>query len=198
VKKLNLIIIDAQNDFISGVLKCKNGEVAQKIANFVANFNKDYLNTFYSADFHPQNHSSFAEFGGIWPPHCVQNSRGSEICDELKMSKFPPNAENLFLKGVEAEFDEYSCFGAKNGENLALNLAVKSEKTLFFCGFVTEFCVKESIIEFAKNGFKCVILEDLCGFLSANGHQKTLEELETAQIAKISTSEKLKERYETL
>ena len=74
----SLIVVDCQYDFIDGSLACINAENAVKnIIDFINENPK--LNVYYSCDWHSENNKSFKRHGGIWPDHCVQNKRGSEI-----------------------------------------------------------------------------------------------------------------------
>ncbi len=36
-----------------------------------------------SRDYHPDNHYSFKKFGSVFPPHCLQGSKGSKIIKPL-------------------------------------------------------------------------------------------------------------------
>ena len=71
-----LIIVDFQNDFTpGGALAVPDGDaIAGKLNALAAS--GDYDLVVATRDWHPADHSSFAEQGGPWPVHCVAGHRG--------------------------------------------------------------------------------------------------------------------------
>ncbi len=173
---MDLIIIDCQNDFVDGSLAAPNGpEVVKRIKDFLDN-SEEEIRTFYSADFHPANHMSFAEQGGPWPPHCVADTFGSAIHELLKESKNPPTEDNLFLKGRDENAEEYSAFEAKNVNEKALKEEISDE--VYIVGIASEYCVRETAIAFKEIGKKVIVLKDLLGYINEEDHVKNLKDLE--------------------
>ncbi len=92
-----LVVVDVQHDFASpdGALYVKGSEI---IANKVLEVIKDFDHVVFTLDFHPINHCSFVENGGIWPAHCVAYTEGTayfdggirygEILEELGVVKY--------------------------------------------------------------------------------------------------------------
>ena len=52
--------------------------------------------------------SHFNTAGGVWPPHCIQGSKGAEFHPDLKVS----NDAVVLSKGTAADEDSYSAFAA--------------------------------------------------------------------------------------
>ena len=79
-----LIIVDVQNDFISGSLPVPNAiAIIPNINEIIkSNLFKFYI---YSKDWHPINHSSFKTNDGLWPEHCVQSNEGAMIHPNLEV-----------------------------------------------------------------------------------------------------------------
>lgn len=73
-----LIIVDPQIDFTTGSLATANGPAAmERLAKAIDNGAwKDYNWIIVTQDAHPANHCSFVAQGGVFPPHCVQNTEG--------------------------------------------------------------------------------------------------------------------------
>ena len=72
-----LLIVDPQNDFINGSLAVSEAEAKMKaLASYIATNAERYQAIFVTMDSHPANHCSFADNGGIWPPHCVLHTYG--------------------------------------------------------------------------------------------------------------------------
>ena len=74
-KKL-LLLVDVQYDFINGSLAVEGApEVMDALANYIGAQPKGLFDTIVmTADFHPYEHSSFKDNGGLWPVHCVKHN----------------------------------------------------------------------------------------------------------------------------
>ena len=104
-----LIIVDYQNDFArpDGALSVPAGEdVAAHINERAAS--GDYELVVATRDWHPPDHGSFTEQGGIWPVHCVQGSEGAELHPAL--DRGPVDA--IVDKGQDPGTEGYSAFDA--------------------------------------------------------------------------------------
>ncbi len=172
-----LIVIDCQNDFISGSLACHQADHA--VTTII-----DYLNkhpeteVFYSLDWHSPTNQSFEENGGIWPVHCVEETHGAKLSkqfeDLLKHEGHLPNEKNRFLKGEDDEVEEYSAFFAENSEQEVLNEVLDDE--VMIAGIASEYCVLETIKELRKKGIKVTALKDGLGFVDHKTHDEALKE----------------------
>ncbi|MBS7658156.1 MAG: bifunctional nicotinamidase/pyrazinamidase [Candidatus Bathyarchaeia archaeon] len=154
-KESALIIVDVQNDFLpGGALPVPNGDKVIPILNkYIELFNKVGAAIFATRDWHPPNHISFKTQGGIWPPHCIQNSKGAEFASNLKL----PKNVNIISKAVNPNMEAYSGF---EGTDLALKLKELGVKKVFIGGLATDYCVKNTVLDALKEGFKTFLLED--------------------------------------
>ena len=83
---ITLIIVDCQNDFITGTMATKNARNSvNEIKGFIKNHVKEIEKILFIIDWHPYNHSSFKKYGGTHPQHCVQYTPGA--CIEPKLLK---------------------------------------------------------------------------------------------------------------
>ena len=84
-----LIIIDVQNDFLpGGALAVPAGNWIIPAPNtYIDLFNKLRLPIFATRDWHPENHCSFKESGGIWPRHCIAGTSGAQFSTDIKIPK---------------------------------------------------------------------------------------------------------------
>jgi nicotinamidase/pyrazinamidase len=131
-----ILVVDLQNDFITGSLAVPGAEdILPKVIEYVEQFS----HRFFSADFHSEDHSSFVEQDGPWPPHCIAGTNGSSFHKVLG-----PYVGQLILKGTNPKFDAYSAF---SGTDLAEQLKDKGIKRLFVCGLATDYCVKASALD---------------------------------------------------
>lgn len=76
-----LLIVDVQNDILpGGSLAVRSGdEVVAPLNHWIVRFTAAKLAVFATRDWHPPGHCSFRAQGGLWPPHCVADTRGAEF-----------------------------------------------------------------------------------------------------------------------
>jgi len=147
-----LIIVDPQIDFISGSLATKNGENAMdylaKSLDDVAW--KNYSWIIVTQDAHPKNHCSFVEQGGLFPPHCVQDTEGMEVFPKLQqvLENLMTNRNvqiHYMQKGDLAEKEEFSIFqNEHSGEKLRSTIEYEQFEGIDICGIATDYCVYET------------------------------------------------------
>ncbi len=168
-----LIIVDMQNDFIpGGSLEVPGGDKIIPVINLLQN---KFDLVIATQDWHPADHMSFAsnhegknpfdkiEWRGLeqllWPDHCVQNTTGAELHQELNTGKI----EALFRKGMDKNIDSYSGFydnGHEKNTGLAGYLRERKASELYFCGLAADVCVQFTIKDALKEGFSATLIED--------------------------------------
>ena len=176
-----LIIIDVQNDFLppKGSLAILGGlEILPVIRELIPKF--PIGRRFATQDLHPRDHCSFVENGGLWPEHCVGGTFGSELHHSIN-GLFG----GTFRKGTLSSFDSYSCFydekGHPSGVSDALKIVDKID-TLFVCGLATDYCVKATVLDEIKDGFKTYVIVDAIEGVDLNPGDVTaaIEEMKRA------------------
>lgn len=170
-----LVLIDIQIDFLpGGALEAQNGNEVVPVANKLMGHFDIVVAT---KDWHPANHGSFAanhpwrkpgqiiDLNGLdqilWPIHCVQNTFGSEFPDTLQSDKI----QQIFYKGTDPGIDSYSGFhdnGQRRSTGLAEFLREKGVDEVFIAGLATDYCVKFSVLDALKEGFKTNVVVDGC------------------------------------
>ena len=158
--KKALLIVDVQNDFCpGGALTVPEGDkIAPVLNRYIKFFSKNKLPIFASRDWHPKKTKHFKAFGGVWPKHCIQNTKGAQFHPKLKLTK-----ETIILsKGMDPEKDSYSAFQAEdaNGMEFLNFLKIFGIGELYIGGLATDYCVKSSVIDATKFGFKVRLLID--------------------------------------
>lgn len=174
------IVVDMLYDFIDGSMACGNAENAVEEVIEYINAHPDEK-VVYVCDSHPSDHSSFINEGGIWPSHCVQGTRGAEIhksfyTDVINPSNRPDENRNIFRKGRTRNEEQYSGFESVNINEVLLKDCVG--KDLIISGIATEYCVKNTLLEFLNAGSNIELLVNGLGYVDKNGHVETLKELE--------------------
>ena len=137
-----LLLVDVQNDFCpGGALAVADGDAVVPALNaWIAAARQGGARVFASRDWHPPDHLSFAERGGIWPLHCVQNTLGADFHPDLEL----PNDAVIVTKADTADREAYSAFDS--GE-LAAQLRAAGIERLWVGGLATDYCVKASVLD---------------------------------------------------
>ncbi|WP_027624269.1 isochorismatase family protein [Clostridium lundense] len=175
----SILVVDCQNDFITGSLACTNGEKAVENIIKLINNNKDSV-VVYSCDWHKESNKSFKINGGIWPIHCVKNTDGAKLHNKFyneieNYVQSPLKEKNIFYKGIDDVVEEYSAVNAKNIEGKSIEGKMSNE--VIVCGIASEFCVKETIKELLKKGFNVSVYKEGVAYVEENGHREVFEEL---------------------
>ena len=174
------LVVDMLYDFIDGTLACGNAENAvHEVVKYINAHPEEKV--IYITDYHPANHSSFAEYGGIWPVHCVQGTRGGAIheafyTDVINPANRPDPERNIFRKGEQVDKEQYSGFASVGPDGRMLSECVG--KDLVISGIATEYCVKNTLMEFLNAGHNIELLVPGLGYVDKKGHDETMKELE--------------------
>lgn len=166
---ITLIIVDCQNDFITGTISVKGAKkVVENIKSYIKLKRKEIERIILTADWHPYNHCSFKKMGGIWPQHCVQFTPGA--CIEPKLLKYIQGQNipyKVCLKGLYEEIDEYGAFSDIVyvsdilGERYYLDdtlPGINIDTEFVICGIAGDFCVKATIENLLKGDINPKVL----------------------------------------
>jgi len=168
-----LLIVDVQNDFLpGGALAVQDGD---KVIPVINRLQEKFEFIVATQDWHPPNHGSFAanhkghiigdivKLDGLdqilWPVHCVQETKGADFPSSLYTKKWA----NIIQKGTDVLADSYSGFydnNRKKDTGLANYLRKHSVKEVYVTGLATDYCVKFTVLDALKEGFKTYLLTD--------------------------------------
>ncbi len=151
-----LLVIDMQNDFITGggALAVPGGnEIIQPILNLMLQF-KHRIATL---DWHPKNHCSFTS---LWPPHCIQGTHGADFAPGFSKDQF----EKIIHKGTDPSIDSYSAFydnDHKTSTGLTAYLRSHHLTHITIVGVALDYCVYYSALGARKDGFEVTVILSL-------------------------------------
>ena len=154
-KKKALIVVDVQNDFCpGGSLAVANGDKVVAPLNKLMN---EFLDrdepVFKTRDWHPARTKHFKAYGGTWPVHCVQDTRGAEFHPDL----LEDPRIRIISKGTDERADGYSGF---DGTELARLLREEKVEEVWVGGLATDYCVKQTVLDARREGFAVKALAD--------------------------------------
>jgi nicotinamidase-related amidase len=177
-----LLIIDVQNDFCSGgPLAVPDAEAILPVVNSLI---RDFPRVFFTQDWHPRGHVSFASshpgqhpfsritmpYGEqvLWPDHCVQDTAGAAFHPGLDI---PPDA-TVIRKGIHMDIDSYSAFLANERQTpLGLDALLRRADVgaIMLAGLATDFCVLHTALDARTLGYDVTVIDSACRGIDAEG-----------------------------
>lgn len=176
-----LVVVDVQRDFCEGgsLAVAGGAAVAARITKLLAG-EHGYDHVVATRDHHidPGAHfSATPDFVDSWPPHCVVGTPGVELHPDLAY-----DFEAVFDKGEYAA--AYSGFeGASEGTGLAQWLRERGVDEVDVCGIATDFCVRATALDSAREGFSTTVLLDLTAAVHPDDVETTTAELAAGGVA---------------
>jgi nicotinamidase/pyrazinamidase len=149
-----LIVVDVQNDFCpGGALAVERGdEVVAPLNRLIAEFLERGEPVYKTRDWHPPETKHFAAYGGTWPVHCVQNTRGAEFHPDL--------IEDPRIRVVSKGLGDEDCYSAFDGTELADELRANHVGEVWVGGLATDYCVKNTVLDARREGFRVRAIAD--------------------------------------
>jgi nicotinamidase/pyrazinamidase len=178
-----LIVVDVQRDFLpGGALPVPRGdEVIPVLNDYISLFESAGARVFATRDWHPPNHVSFKPFGGPWPMHCLQDGEGAKFPPDLKL----PKNTIVISKATDPQREAYSGF---DGTALEQNLKEAGVTHVFVGGLATDYCVKTTVLDGLKAGFKMTLLLDAVQGINVkqDDSERAVQEAQTAGAAAVT------------
>ena len=156
--------IDVQNDFAlpEGSLSVRDGEAIIEPLNAINEWTRQHNGrVIFTRDWHPPTTAHFAEFGGTWPIHCVADTAGAKLHDDLAVN----DGDIIANKGTSMEDDGYSGWQAVDpvsGDSVASlirnrlfearndherTLAEEKPLAILIGGLATDYCVLATCLD---------------------------------------------------
>lgn len=194
--KRALILVDIQPDFMpGGALAVPEGDAILPVVRSLIDRHELIVAT---QDWHPREHGSFAanhegrtpgeviDLHGLaqvlWPVHCVQESPGAALCEELADKR---GRIQVFRKGTDPRVDSYSGFfdnGRRNATGMGEWLQAQGVDTVTVVGLATDYCVKFTALDAIELGFATTVVSDACRAvnLSEGDGERAFAEIQSA------------------
>jgi len=199
-----LVIVDVQNDFVSGTMKVPGAEAIIGPINEMAAASRNLI---VAADWHPRGHISFAsshdgrQHGDfievahgrqkLFHDHCVQGTWGAELDPRLRVE----HAALVLRKGYHADLDSFSAFHWNDGATrtgLAGYLRDRGVERVFVCGIARLGCVLQSALGAAREGFETFFVDDASVGDAGRSEDECMALLAEAGVAVVRSGDLLK------
>jgi nicotinamidase/pyrazinamidase len=187
--KAALLVVDIQKDFCAGgALAAPSGDgIIRAVNRHIAEARARDIAVYATRDWHPARTSHFKEYGGTWPPHCVQGTEGAQFHPGLEL---PPDAI-VINKGDDPERHGYSAFEGHTVDGKALldDLRDRHITRVYLSGIATDYCVRESALDARKAGLEVRVLADAIAGIDvrAGDAQRALDEISAAGAQVVSS-----------
>ena len=169
-----VIVVDMQKDFCypDGKLYAGDGvkEIFSPLRDAIEKARGE-MPIIFTQDWHRKDDPEFK----IWPPHCVMNTEGAEVIDELD-----PREDDYYVKKRR-----YSAF---YGTDLDLLLRELKVDTLILSGVLTNICVLHTAADAASRGYKVKLLKDCTYAISDYEYNYAIHHMEKILNVEITDS----------
>ena len=162
-----LIVVDMQVDFITGALGSKDAEaIVPAVVEKVKNFDGKVI---FTRDTHFDNYMQTQEGTKLPVPHCIKDTDGWQICNELK-----PFAENIINKLT---------FGSVDLPQVLKNSDEPIDE-IVLCGLCTDICVISNamILKATFPEIKISVDASCCAGVTVHSHNTALNAMRAVQI----------------
>ncbi len=184
-----LVIVDVQYDFCEGgSLPVTGGiDVARKISEHVATHYDEYAVIAATADWHIDPGAHFSpdpDFSDSWPVHCEVGTQGSHFRPELEGAL--EHVRAIFRKGeYVAAYSGFEGSAEVEGETVQLTAWLRDQNVeeVDVVGLATDYCVKATALDAAREGFTTSVLLALTAGVGAESTALAFELLSDEGVA---------------
>ena len=165
MEKKGLIIVDMLKDFMEekGALFC--GDHCRMIISFVADILENMRNEraaiIFLGDCHEEDDKEFT----LFPPHCIVNTEGAELIDELKALP-----GEYFINKTR-----YSGFYGTDLDEVLTNEEVKE---VYLVGVCTSICVMETVADLRNRDYPTFVFRQGVADFDQEAHDFALRRME--------------------
>jgi len=156
IMKKCLLVIDVQYDYCEGGPMGYNNSI--EIIPIINKVRDNYELIIFCGTIYPNNHSIFKKFGGTCPRHCVIDSKGSELHNDLIIK----DDDIKIYRGMLQKYDSSSCF--YEAENISKQtklrqyLILNKIDEIHVCGNKFEDSIFSTVIDIIMMRLKCKII----------------------------------------
>ena len=162
-----LIVVDMQTDFITGSLGSKDAEaIVPAVVDKVKNFDGEVI---FTRDTHFDNYLHTQEGKNLPVLHCIKDTAGWQICDELK-----PYVKTAVNKVT---------FGSMDLPSI-IKKSVEDIEEIELCGLCTDICVISNamILKAAFPETRIAVNALCCAGVTKKSHNTALDAMRAVQI----------------
>lgn len=169
-----LIVVDMQNDFINGSLGTKEAEaIVGNVKNKIEEYRKNNDVVIFTRDTHHENYLETQEGKNLPVKHCIENTKGWEISQELNIDNSliinkPTFGSLELVNKLKSDYEEF--------------------KEIELVGLCTDICVISNALLLKAAFLNTIIKVDgaCCAGVTIESHKNALEAMKMCQIKVIN------------
>lgn len=176
MKKI-LVVVDMQNDFITGALGNAECQASVEKVVDVIKTNK-YDNIFLTRDTHHDNYMETQEGKNLPVPHCIENTAGWEIVDAVSEAV-------AVCRDADVKIINKPTFGSVELGAVLREIYDKEDAIIDFCGVCTGICVISNVMIAKANCPEAEIrvFQDACACITPESHRTAIEAMRLCQVS---------------
>ena len=170
MKKI-LIVVDMQNDFVTGVLGTKEAKaIVPAVDKLVREFDGDII---FTRDTHDENYRNTQEGRKLPVEHCIKDTEGWKIIPELR-----DIADQCQV------FDKPTFGSVQLAEHITRIAEKREVDAVYLCGVCTGICVISNamLLKASVPEIPIRIVEKACACVTPESHETALAAMKTSQI----------------
>lgn len=168
-----LIVVDMQNDFITGTLGTKEAQaIVQKVVEKISTFEGD---VYFTMDTHDETYETSQEGKALPVVHCQEGTEGWQLAPQI-IAAAPVDPEKIYCKGQ---------FGSVElAEDLQYLHEVEPIDSIELVGLCTDICVVSNALVLKAFLPEVPIIVDsaCCAGVTPEKHEAALETMKSCQI----------------
>lgn len=187
MKKI-LIVVDMQNDFITGTLGTQEAQkIVSRVTQKIQRYQKNHDKVYFTKDTHTPDYLNTQEGKNLPVEHCIKNTYGWELHDEIR-----DLAEGTLALQDHSTIFEKDTFGSKAlAETLSQSLEGDTSTEIELVGLCTDICVLSNALLLKAYMPEVTISVDAtcCAGVTPESHLNALNAMTLCQIQVDNTLE---------
>ena len=185
-----LVVVDMQNDFITGVLGTEEARaITPKVAQYIRDHADKDTVLFFTKDTHDADYLNTQEGKKLPIPHCLRDTYGWELAPEMEEAIYDTRGKyfdfDTYFPYVSDHIINKPTFGSVDFQNLLYILDEEDDiKEITFLGIDTSICVISNAL-LAKAILPeatIKVVADCCSSINPETHNRALETMKVCQI----------------
>ena len=185
-----LVVVDMQNDFITGVLGTEEAKaITPKVAQYIRDHADKDTVLFFTRDTHDADYLNTQEGKKLPIPHCLKDTYGWELAPEMEEVIYDTRDKysdfDTYFPYVSDHIIDKPTFGSIDLQNLLYVLDEEDDvKEITLLGVCTDICViSNAMLAKATLPEATVkVVADCCAGVSPETHKTALEAMKLCQI----------------
>ena len=172
--KKALIITDMQYDMCDGGIMANINSL--KIIPKINSIHDDFDLIIFINKLYPDNHASFKQFGGKQPKHCVENTFGAMLHNDIIIKKQTDIIINrCTLQKYDSNSGFYDAESIEKPTKLKYFLELNEINQLYFCGNNMDTCIFPTIMDAINFKFNCYVITDVIGYQNKEKYENCVK-----------------------